>query len=120
MGSWNKPSHGIVNTGASAVTAPVANAQPQAGAVYGKVDDDVIRAATLDSIRALMLIRSYRVRGHLIAHFDPLGIEGKDYHPELDPKSYGFTDADMDRPIFIDFVLGLETATLREIVEKIQ
>ncbi|NVJ93702.1 MAG: 2-oxoglutarate dehydrogenase E1 component [Methylocystaceae bacterium] len=118
--SWNKPSHGVVNIGASAVTAPVANAQPQAGAVYGKADDDVIRAATLDSIRALMLIRSYRVRGHLIAHFDPLGIEGKDYHPELDPKSYGFTDADMDRPIFIDFVLGLETATLREIVEKIK
>jgi 2-oxoglutarate dehydrogenase E1 component len=118
--SWNKPSHGVVNTGASSVTAPVANAQPQAGAVYAKADDDVIRAATLDSIRALMLIRSYRVRGHLIARFDPLGIEGNNYHPELDPKSYGFTDDDMDRPIFIDFVLGLETATLREIVEKVQ
>ncbi|SCA57212.1 2-oxoglutarate decarboxylase, thiamin-requiring [Candidatus Terasakiella magnetica] len=118
--SWNKPSHGVVNTGVSSVTAPVAAPQPQPGAVYAQADDDVIRAATLDSIRALMLIRSYRVRGHLIARFDPLGIEGNNYHPELDPKSYGFTDADMDRPIFIDFVLGLETATLREIVEKVK
>jgi len=118
--SWNKPSHGVVNTGASAVTAPVATAQPQAGATYAKADDETIRAATLDSIRALMLIRSYRVRGHLIARFDPLGIEGNNYHPELDPKSYGFTDADMERPIFIDFVLGLETATIREILEKLQ
>ncbi len=118
--SWNKPSHGVVNTGASSVTAPTATPQPQAGAVYAAADDEAIRAATLDSIRALMLIRSYRVRGHLIARFDPLGIEGNDYHPELDPKSYGFTEADMDRPIFIDFVLGLETATLREIVDKIQ
>lgn len=75
------------------------------------------RQATLDSVRALMLIRSYRVRGHLIASFDPLGLEGKKYHPELDPKTWGFTDADMDRPIFINNMLGLETATLREILE---
>ncbi len=37
-------------------------------------------------------------------------------HPELDPHTYGFTDADLDRPIFIDNVLGRETATLREIL----
>ncbi|MDP6787284.1 MAG: 2-oxoglutarate dehydrogenase E1 component [Rhodospirillales bacterium] len=75
-----------------------------------------VRAATLDSIRALMLIRSYRVRGHLVANFDPLGLEGNTHHPELDPKSYGFTEADRDRPIFINNVLGLETATLGEIM----
>ncbi len=75
-----------------------------------------VRAATLDSVRALMLIRSHRVRGHLMANFDPLGLEGRRYHPELDPKTYGFTDADMDRPIFLDNVLGLETATMREIM----
>jgi 2-oxoglutarate dehydrogenase E1 component len=76
-----------------------------------------VREATRDSLRALMLIRSYRVRGHLIARFDPLGLTGNSYHPELDPHTYGFTDADMDRPIFIDHVLGLESATLREIVQ---
>lgn len=81
-------------------------------------DADTLRAATLDSLRALMLIRSYRVRGHLNANLDPLGIEGRDPHPELDPATYGFTEADMDRPIFIDNVLGLETATMREI-EKV-
>ena len=77
---------------------------------------DSIRRATKDTIRALMLIRAYRVRGHLIARFDPLGIEGQTEHPELSPYHYGFSDADMDRPIFIDHVLGLEVASLREIL----
>ena len=75
------------------------------------------RAAVLDSIRALMMIRVYRVRGHLEAQLDPLGLQKPKAHPELDPRSYGFTDADWDRPIFIDRVLGRETATLREILD---
>ena len=83
----------------------------------GRAGADKIRQATLDSISALMMIRVYRVRGHLIANFDPLGLEGKALHPELDPKSYGFHEADMDRPIFINNVLGLETATPREIIK---
>ena len=75
-----------------------------------------IRAATLDSLRAVMLIRAYRIRGHLIANLDPLALEDKPLHPELDPATYGFGDDDWDRPIFINYVLGLETATLREIL----
>ncbi|MCW8952143.1 MAG: 2-oxoglutarate dehydrogenase E1 component, partial [Rhodospirillales bacterium] len=86
------------------------------GAVAQAVGAENVRAAVLDSIRALMMVRVYRVRGHLIAKFDPLGLEGRDYHPELDPATYGFGEADMDRPIFIDYVLGLETATPREIL----
>jgi 2-oxoglutarate dehydrogenase E1 component len=74
-----------------------------------------VRQATQDSLRALMLIRSYRVRGHLEADLDPLGLLKREEHPELDPKTYGFTEADYDRPIFINNVLGLETASLREI-----
>ncbi len=77
---------------------------------------DQVRAATLDSLRALMMIRVYRVRGHLEAKLDPLGLTVPKPHPELDPASYGFTEADMDRPIFIDNVLGRETATPREIL----
>jgi 2-oxoglutarate dehydrogenase E1 component len=73
------------------------------------------RAETIASLRALMLIRSFRVRGHLEAHLDPLGLQVPKPHPELDPRSYGFTDADWDRGIFIDNVLGRESATLREI-----
>jgi 2-oxoglutarate dehydrogenase E1 component len=77
---------------------------------------EAARRQVLDSLRALMLIRSYRVRGHLEAQLDPLGLTTPKAHPELDPKTYGFTEADMDRPIFLDFVLGKESATLREIM----
>lgn len=76
-----------------------------------------IQEATKDSLRALMLIRAFRIRGHLIANLDPLGLRPKDVHPELDPSTYGFGPDDYDRPIFIDHVLGIETATLREILE---
>ena len=72
--------------------------------------------ATQDSIRALMLIRAYRVMGHLAADLDPLGLADRKIHRELMPETYGFTDADLDRPIFIDRVLGLETATMRQIL----
>jgi len=76
-----------------------------------------IRAATLDSVRALMMIRAYRIRGHLDADIDPLRLRPKSQHPELQPESYGFGPNDLDRPIFIDNVLGLETATVREMLD---
>ncbi len=78
---------------------------------------DAVRAATLDSVRAIMMIRAYRMRGHLKANLDPLGIATTPGDAsELDPATYGFSEADFDRPIFLDFVLGLETATIREIL----
>jgi 2-oxoglutarate dehydrogenase E1 component len=80
---------------------------------------DVLRA-TRDSVRALMLIRAYRFRGHLHANLDPLGLHVQEDHEELDPRSYGFTEADYERPIFIDHVLGLDFGTLREIVALCQ
>ena len=85
-----------------------------------KVSDEAIKRAVLDSIRALMLIRAYRIRGHLAADLDPLGMREASKHPELDPRSYGFTDADMDRPIFIDNVLGLQIASMRQIVDIVK
>ncbi len=85
-----------------------------------EVSDDAIRRAVLDSVRALMLIRAYRIRGHLAADLDPLGMRNQTSRPELDPKSYGFDAADMDRPIFIDRVLGLEVASMRQIVEIVR
>jgi len=84
------------------------------------VTDDQIQRAVLDSIRALMLIRAYRIRGHLVANLDPLGIREETPHPELDPKTYGFSDSDMDRPVFIDNVLGLQVASMRQIVEIVK
>ncbi|WP_116085943.1 2-oxoglutarate dehydrogenase E1 component [Tropicimonas sp. IMCC34011] len=84
------------------------------------VTEEAVKRAVLDSIRALMIIRAYRIRGHLVADLDPLGMRSQTPHPELDPKSYGFRDEDMDRPIFIDKVLGLEVATMREILEIVR
>ncbi len=81
------------------------------------LSDEQIQRAVLDSIRALMIIRAYRIRGHLAADLDPLGMAERGNQPELDPASYGFTDADMDRPIFIDNVLGLTHASMREIID---
>jgi len=80
------------------------------------LDENQVRAAVLDSVRALMIIRAYRIRGHLVADLDPLGMRDATPHPELDPASYGFKPEDMDRPIFIDNVLGLEVATMTEIM----
>ncbi|HIJ38190.1 MAG TPA: 2-oxoglutarate dehydrogenase E1 component [Rhodospirillaceae bacterium] len=79
-----------------------------------------VRKSTLDSIRALMFIRAYRVRGHLQANLDPLGLHKPEPHPELDYRSYGFTEADLGREIFIDNVLGLETAPLKTIINVVQ
>jgi len=85
---------------------------------------DISPAATLratqDSLRALMMIRAYRVRGHLSADLDPLKLTKREAHPELQPQTYGFTPADLDRPIFLDYVLGLETGTIRQIVDILQ
>lgn len=75
-----------------------------------------VQQATRDSVRAIMLIRAYRVRGHLHAKLDPLGINPRPSDEELHPSHYGFTEADWDRKIFLDNVLGLEFGTIREIV----
>src|SRR6516164_2410735 len=75
-----------------------------------------VQRATRDSIRALMLIRAYRARGHFHANLDPLGLEPPKNEEELDPRSYGFGKGDLDRRIFLDNVLGLEFGTVREIV----
>ena len=67
-----------------------------------------VEQAARDSVRAIMMIRAYRMRGHLHADLDPLKLKAPEPAPELDPKSYGFTEADYGRKIFIDHVLGLE------------
>ena len=63
-----------------------------------------------------MMIRAYRMRGHLHANLDPLGLEPRPDHVELHPSSYGFEESDWDRKIFIDHVLGLEFATIHEML----
>ncbi len=81
----------------------------------GVSDEDVLRA-TRDSIRALMMIRAYRMRGHLHANLDPLGLEPPKDHEQLDPADYGFKPDDYERTVFIDGVLGLDYATVPEML----
>ncbi len=119
----NDESRSVLTDAAGASWAPrpsILEPEPAAQAARAEagagLSAEEVRAATLDSLRALMLIRAYRVRGHLEARLDPLGLIQPKPHAELDPASYGFAAADLDRPIFINNVLGRETATLREIL----
>ncbi len=128
--SWAPRSSAVVGTNGGggngrAAAAAAAQGAPLAGAPLGygaapQATPDQIRQATLDSIRALILIRSYRVRGHLEASLDPLGLVKPEAHPELDPATYGFTEADLDRPIFINYMLGFEAATMRQILKELR
>ncbi len=81
---------------------------------------DEVLQSTRDSIRAIMMIRAYRSRGHLHADLDPLKLTADEPAPELDPATYGFTEADYGRKIFIDNVLGLEFATVPQMLEILQ
>ena len=76
-----------------------------------------IASAAADSIRAMMLIRTYRVRGHLAANLDPLGLSKRELPADLTPEYHGFTGADLDKPVYMGGALGLETATVRDLVD---
>ncbi|ALA17496.1 MULTISPECIES: 2-oxoglutarate dehydrogenase E1 component [unclassified Chelatococcus] len=124
--SWKKP-HWPVPLNGELVSALDGNWAPVDKAVGDKIKAKAQKAgvelseaqvlqATRDSVRALMMIRAYRMRGHLHADLDPLAIEPRKDHEELHPATYGFTEADYDRPIFIDNVLGLEFATINQML----
>jgi len=88
------------------------------GAAQPALTEAEITKAARDSVRAIMMIRAYRMRGHLHAKLDPLGLaEPPEDYNELAPETYGFTPADYDRKIFIDNVLGLEYATIPQMLE---
>ena len=85
-----------------------------------KPSSEDVKQATSDSIRALMLIRAYRARGHMIANLDPLGMKETGEHPELEPSHYGFGSGDMNRQIYVGGVLGMEYASLNEIITALK
>ena len=124
--SWKRPNWPVPANGelvsaldgnwAAVETAVSDKIKAKAGAKGAEVGSAEVMQATRDSVRALMLIRAYRVRGHLHANLDPLNLEPRRDTEELHPSHYGFTEADCDRKIFLDNVLGLEFGTIREIV----
>ena len=81
------------------------------------IGDAQIEEAAADSIRAMMLIRTFRVRGHLGADLDPLGLHQQELPRDLTPEYHGFTGDKLDRQVFVGGNLGLEWTTVRELVE---
>ena len=80
---------------------------------------DILGAAK-DSIRASMLVRAYRIRGHLISKLDPLELQKREEHPELKPETYGFTVKDLNKKVFLDGAMGLQTSTLKEVIDLVK
>jgi 2-oxoglutarate dehydrogenase E1 component len=120
--NWPLASLDAVNQGldpTEATIEQVAAAASKAATATG-ADPEAVRKAADDSIRAMMLIRSFRVRGHLAAKLDPLGLAHFTEVPELQPAYHGFTEADLDRKIWLGGTLGFQSASLREIVPVLE
>ena len=125
--SWARPNWPVaeldeINLGLDPTEAVIEKiaAASKAQAEAAGADPAAVRRAADDSIRAMMLIRTYRVRGHLAARLDPLGLHHSELPADLSPAYHGFTEADLDRPIYICGVLGFEQSTVREIVRVLQ
>ena len=84
------------------------------------VSQEEISRAVQESIKAIMMIRAYRMRGHLAADLDPLRLNDFGDQPELNPQSYGFSPDTWDRPIYIDFYLGMEYASVRQMLDVLK
>lgn len=86
------------------------------------------RQTIQESMRLVMLVRAYQVNGHFAATLDPLGLDTRPPHDELDPHSFGFTEADMDREFFLGTWAGVSgflsedrpVRTLREILTRLR
>ena len=121
--SWARPHWPLmeldpVNAGFDPTDAVIERVTEQAHA--DGADPDAVRRAADDSIRAMMLIRTYRVRGHLAAKLDPLGLHRSEIPADLTPAYHGFTDADLDRPIYLCGALGFTQASIRQVVDVLR
>lgn len=113
--SWTPEENRASERGFGKVRVVADNTAPKGQAPKGDA-----KQAAHDSLRAMALIRAYRIRGHMLSNLDPLGLKEHQAHPELDPAFHGFTPNDYDHPIFIDGLLGLDQATLREIEARLR
>ena len=118
---WPRSANGEMITALGDIESAVPSLPEKVAARMGEAASPAdVHSAVKDSISAIMIIRAYRMRGHLAADLDPLKLGEREPQPELDPESYGFGEADLDREIFINGYLGLETGTLREILDILQ
>lgn len=111
--NWPPEANGELTEGFEAGRAIPAKLQKAASQVGG-ISGQALESATQDSLRAALMIRAYRARGHLLADLDPLKLDPPKHEPELDPATYGFSS--FDTPIFIDGELGRDFASVNEIV----
>ena len=98
-----KPAKGAAPAAAKPAAAPASQ-------------EEILRAVN-DAIRAMLLIRTYRVRGHLAANLDPLGLATHEMPADLRTEYHGFSEADLDRPVYLGGTMGLQWATVRELVD---
>ncbi|MFM2409245.1 MAG: hypothetical protein RL481_73 [Pseudomonadota bacterium] len=122
--SWQRPNWRIGETddltGALDPTQMAVEIKAAAKSAGKPVSDTDAVAAASDSIRAMMLVRTYRVRGHLAANLDPLGLSKQEIPADLDPAFHGFTDADLDRPVYVGGTLGFDWVSIRELVATLR
>ena len=78
------------------------------------------QSSITQSIKAIALIRAYRIRGHLIANLDPLGMMERNYIHELHPEDHGFKKEDYGKKIFIGSYLNTTSASINEILQKLR
>jgi len=80
------------------------------------INDQNSEQSKADSIKAITLIRAYRIRGHLIANLDPLGMMERKYLHELHPADHGFKKEDYNKKIYIGEYMDREYATINELL----
>ena len=118
--SWARPNWPLSDTDdltaaldPTQMQVAVKRAAKAAGKPLAQAD---VASAAADSIRAMMLIRTYRVRGHLAANLDPLGLTKQELPADLTPEYHGFSGADLDRTVYVGGTMGLDWVTVRDLV----
>jgi 2-oxoglutarate dehydrogenase E1 component len=114
--SWDRPTNGAVPR------LP----EPRARSIFAGGSPVVVQAEpNLDAARrqakVVALVNAYRVRGHMAADIDPLGLAGRVGSPELDPAFFDLTEAELDQPVASRPIYGEpEVSTPRRILDRLR
>jgi len=84
--------------------------------IIGEINQKDLLKSNSESMKAVAIIRSYRLRGHLIAKLDPLGLLESEYLDELHPEFYGFKKEDYQKKIYLDGAINKQYSNIREIL----